>query len=81
MYIQNKLTKCTITITTTIKRHDHGKESLTISNLDKKFKDPSMSVVDKSDIGAFYLNSGGLHLNDKGLRRLIIYVKLKICKL
>ena len=81
MYIQNKLTKCAITITTTIKRHDHGKESLTISNLDKKFKDPSMSVVDKSDIGAFYLNSGGLHLNDKGLRRLIIYVKLKICKL
>ena len=40
-----------------------------------------MSVVGKSDIGAFYLNSGGLHLNGKGLRRLIIYVKLKICKL
>ena len=81
MYIQKQLPKCQITISTPIQRHDHGKASLTISHLCKKFKDFSISVVDNSNIGAFYLNSGGLHLNGKGLRRLGINLKLKICNL
>ena len=80
-YIQKELPKCQITISTPIKRHDHGKASLTISHLCKKFKDLSISIVDNSNIGAFYLNSGGLHLNDKGLGRLAINLKLKIRKL
>ena len=80
-YIQKKLPKCQITISTPIKRNDHGKASLTISHLCKKFKDLSISIVDNSNIGAFYLNSGGLHLNDKGLGRLAINLKLKIRKL
>ena len=33
MYIQKELPKCKITIPTPIKRHDHGKASLTISPL------------------------------------------------
>ena len=37
MYIQNELPKCKITISTPIKRHDHGEASLTISHLSKKF--------------------------------------------
>ena len=49
--------------------------------LSKKFKNLSTSIVDNSNIGAFYLNSGGLHLNDKGLGRLAINLKLKIRKL
>ena len=81
MYIQKELPKCKITISTPTKRHDHGKSSLTISHLCKKFKDLSISIVDNSNIGAFYLNSGGLHLNDKGLGRLAINLKLKIRKL
>ena len=36
-YIQKELPKCKITISTPIKRHDHGKASLTISHLGKKF--------------------------------------------
>ena len=44
-YIQKKLQKSKITISTPIKRQDHGKESLTISHLSKKFKDLSISVV------------------------------------
>ena len=52
-----------------------------ISHLCKKFKDLSISIVDNSIIGALYLNSGGLHLNNKGLGRLAINLKLKICKL
>ena len=80
-YIPKQLPKCQITISTPIKRHDHGKASLSISHLCKKFKDLSISIVDNSNIGAFYLNSGGLHLNDKGLGRLAINLKLKICKL
>ena len=80
-YIQKELPKCQITISTPIKRHDHGKASLTISHLCKKFKDLSISIVDNSNIGAFYLNSGGLHLNDKGLGRLAINLKLQIRKL
>ena len=40
-----------------------------------------LSIVDNSSIGAFYLNSGGLHLNKKVLGRLAINLKLKICKL
>ena len=80
-YIQKELPKCQITISTPIKRHDHGKASLTISHLCKKFKDLSISIVDNSNIGAFYLNSGGLHLNDNGLGRLAINLKLKICNL
>ena len=59
---------------------DHGKASLTISHLSKKSKDLSISVVDNSNIGAFYLNSGGLHLKSKGLGRLAINLKLKIRK-
>ena len=66
-YIQKELPKCKITISTPIKRHDHGKASLTISSLSEKFKDYSISIVANSNIGAFYLNSGGYHLNDKGL--------------
>ena len=80
-YIQKKLPKCKITISIPIKRLDQGKGSLTISHLSKKFKDLSISIVDNSNIGAFYLNSGGLHLNDKGLGRLAINLKLKIRKL
>ena len=38
-YIQKKLQKSKINISTPIKRQDHGKESLTISHLSKKFKD------------------------------------------
>ena len=80
-YIQKELLKCQITVSTPIKRHGHGKASLTISHLCKKFKDLSISIVDNSNIGAFYLNSGGLHLNDKGLGRLATNLKLKIHKL
>ena len=36
-YIQKELPKCQITISTPIKRHDHGKASLAISHLCKKF--------------------------------------------
>ena len=77
-YIQKELPKCKITISTPIKRHDHGEASLTISPLSKKFKDLSISVVDNSNIGAFYLSSGGFHLSDKVLWRLAINLKLKI---
>ena len=80
-YIQKELPKCKITISTPIKRHDHGEASLSLSPLSKKFKDLSISVVDNSNIGAFYLNSGGFHLNDKVLGRLAINLKLKIRKL
>ena len=80
-YIQKELLKCQITISTPIKRRYHGKASLAISHLCKKFKDLSISVVGNSNIGAFYLNSGGLHLNDNGLGRLAINLKLKICNL
>ena len=80
-YIQKELLKCKITILTPIKRHDHGKASLTILHLSQKFKDLSISFVYNSSIGAFSLSSGGLHLNDKGLGRLAINLKLKIRKL
>ena len=80
-YIQKELPKRKITISTSIKRHYHGEASLTISHLSKKFKGLSISIVDNSNIGAFYLNSGGLHLNDKDLGRLTINLKLKIRKL
>ena len=80
-HIQKELLKCKITISTSIKLHDDGKASLTISHLSKKFKDLSISVVDNSNIGAFYLNSGCLHLYDKGFGRLAINLKLKIRKL
>ena len=80
-YIQKELPKCKITISTPIKRHDHGKASLSISHLSMKFKDLSISIADNSSTGAFYLNSGGLHLNDKSLGRLAINLKLKIRKL
>ena len=77
MYMQKELPKYKITILTP---WDHGKASLTISHLSKKFKDISISIVDNSNIGAFYLNSGGLHLNDKGLGRLATNLNLKIRK-
>ena len=64
-----------------IKRHDHGKVSLTTSPLIKNFKDLGISIVENSNIVAFCLNSGGLQLNDKGLGRLAINLKLKIRKL
>ena len=80
-YIRKKLPKCKITISTPIKRHDHVKPSLTILHLSHKFKDLSTSFVHDSSIGAFSLSSGGLHLNDKGLGRLAINLKLKIRKL
>ena len=80
-YIQKELLKCKITILTPIKRHDHGKASLTILHLSQKFKDLSISFVYNSSIGAFPLSSGGRHLNDKDLGRLAINLKLKICKL
>ena len=50
-YIQKELPKCKITIATPIKQHGHEKASLTISYLSKKFKDLSISVVNKSNIG------------------------------
>ena len=79
-YIQKELLKRQITISTPIKQLDHGKASLTISHLCKKFKDLSISVVDNSNIEVVYLNSGGLHLNDKDLGRLNVNLKLKIRK-
>ena len=42
-YIQKKLPKCKITISIPIKRNDHGKSSLTLSQLTKKFKDLTIS--------------------------------------
>ena len=83
MYIQKELPKCEIklTISTPFKRCDHGKASLIISHWSKKFKDLSISIADNSNIGTFYLNSGGLHLNDKGLGRLAINLNLEIRKL
>ena len=81
MYIQKELPKCKITISTPVKRLDHQKASLTVPHLSKKFKDFSISIVDNSNIGAFHLNSGGLHLNDKELGRLAINLRLKIRKL
>ena len=80
-YIQKELPKCKITISTPVKRHDHEKASLTILHLSQKFEDLSVSFVYNSSIGAFSLSSGGLHLNDKGLGRLAINLKLKIRKL
>ena len=80
-YIQKELPKCQITISTPIEWHNHGKASLTISHLCKKFKDLSISVVDNSNISAFYLNSCSLHFNDKGLGRLAMNLKLKVRKL
>ena len=62
-------------------RHNYEKAPLTISPLSKKIRDLSVSVVEDSNIKAFYLNSGGLHLDDKGLRRLAINLKLKTHKL
>ena len=80
-YMQKELMKCKITISTPTKLHDHGKASLTILRLSKKFKDLGISIADNSNIGAFYLNSGGLHLNDKGLGRFAINLELKNRKL
>ena len=80
-YIRIELLKCKITISTSVKRHDHGKASLTILHLSQKFKDLSISFVYNSSIGAFSLSSGGLHLNGKGLGRLAINLKLKVHKL
>ena len=68
-YIQKKLPECKITVSTPIKRHDHGKASL------------SVSIVGNTNIRAFYLNDGGSNLNNKGLGRLPINLKLKICQL
>ena len=56
-------------------------KTLTISHLSMKFKDLNIPIVDNSNIGAFYLPSGSLHLSDKGLGRLSINLKLKICEL
>ena len=41
-FIQKELPKCKIAISTPVKRHDHGKKSLTILHLSKKFKDLSI---------------------------------------
>ena len=68
-------------IATPIKRHDHGKASLTILHLSQKFKDLSISFVYNFSIGAFSLSSGGLHIHDKGSGGLAINLKLKIRKL
>ena len=38
LYIQKELPKCKITISTPIKRHDHGKTSLTILHLIRNLK-------------------------------------------
>ena len=80
-YIQRESPKYKITTSTPIKRHDRGTASLPISHLSKKFKDLSISIVVNSNIEAFYSNSGGLHLNDKGLGGRAINIKLKIRKL
>ena len=80
-YIRKELPKCKITISTPIKRHNNGEASLTILHLSQKFKDLKILFLYKSSIGAFSLSSGGLHLNDKGLGRLAINLKLKIRKL
>ena len=81
MYIRKELLKCKTTISTPIKRHDHGKASPTISHFSQKFNNLYISFAYNSSIGAFSLRSGGLHLNDKDLGRLAINLKLKICKL
>ena len=41
-FIRKELPKCKIAISTPIKRHDHGKESLIILHLSKTFKDLSI---------------------------------------
>ena len=38
-------------------------------------------MIDNFNIRAFYLNSGGIHLKDKGLGRLAINLKLNIRQL
>ena len=63
-YIRKELPKCKITISTPIKRLDHGKAPLTILHLSQKFKDLSVSFVYNSNIASFSLSRGGLHLND-----------------
>ena len=78
-YIRKELPKCKITILTPIKRHNNGEASLTILHLSQNFKDLKILFLYNSSIGAFSLSSGGL--NNKGLARLAINLKLKICKL
>ena len=51
------------------------------TSLSTKFKDLSISIVDSSNIRAFYSNNGGLHLDNTDLGRLAVNLKLKICKL
>ena len=43
-YIQKELPKCKITISTSIKRHDHGKASLTKSHLSEKISDATTRI-------------------------------------
>ena len=62
-------------------QNHHGQASLTISHSSKKFKDLSISVVDNSNIRAFYFNNGGAHHNEKYLGRLTIDLMLNIRKL
>ena len=80
-YIRKELPECKITISTPIKRHDHEKASLTILHLSQKFKDLSRSFAYNSSIWAFSLSSSALYLNEKGLGRLAINLKLKVRKL
>ena len=80
-YIRKELPECKITISTPIKRHDHEKASLTILHLSQTFKDLSRSFAYNSSIWAFSLSSSALYLNEKGLGRLAINLKLKVRKL
>ena len=80
-YIQNELRKCKITISTPIKRHDHGKD-IYIFSIRHYIRHLVYQLLTTPILELFiYLNSGCLHVNDKGLGKLTINLNLKIRKL
>ena len=55
-----------------IDRLDDGKAALTIKSLNSLLSEPSLEIIDNSNIGNSFLGMHGLPLNEHGVGKLVL---------
>ena len=73
--ILKQLPSCRIVLWKPIIRHDNGKASLTIRNVNKHLSALQSECIEKHNISSQHFGRKGLHLNPKGKGRLALNFK------
>ena len=71
-FIKENNPNCHAVLSSPIDKLDNGKAALTIKTLNSLFSEPSLDIIDNSNIGHSFLGMYGLHLNEHGAGKLTL---------